>query len=148
MCASVNTVMDFGFRKNQWISWLSLYHLSKNKPNSLTSVLLRYKCVYRFCGLVARVPGYRSRGPGSIPGVTRYFEKWWVWSGVHSASWVQLRSYLEEQVVSVYKIENTAVGMRWPRNTLYPQKLVLTSSTSGGRSVGIIRSRTKAMEFF
>jgi hypothetical protein len=22
----------------------------------------------RLCGLVARVPGYRSRGPGSIPG--------------------------------------------------------------------------------
>jgi hypothetical protein len=22
----------------------------------------------RFCGLVVRVPGYRSRGPGSIPG--------------------------------------------------------------------------------
>jgi hypothetical protein len=28
--------------------------------------------------------------------------------------------------------------LRWPRNTLYPQKLVLTS-TSGGRSVGIVR---------
>jgi hypothetical protein len=35
----------------------------------------------------------------------------------------------------------------WPRNTLYPQKLALTSSTSGGRSVGIVRSRTKATEF-
>jgi hypothetical protein len=30
---------------------------------------------------------------------------------------------------------------------LYPQKLALTSPTSGGRSVGIVRSRTKAMEF-
>jgi hypothetical protein len=29
---------------------------------------------------------------------------------------------------------------------LYPQKLVLTSQTSGGRSVGIDRSRTKATE--
>jgi hypothetical protein len=27
------------------------------------------------CGLVIRVPGYRSRGPGSIPGATRYSEK-------------------------------------------------------------------------
>jgi hypothetical protein len=35
----------------------------------------------------------------------------------------------------------------WPRNTLYPQKLALTSPTSGGRSVGIVRSRTKATEF-
>jgi hypothetical protein len=31
--------------------------------------------------------------------------------------------------------------------TLYPQKLALTSLTGGGRSVGIVRSRTKAMEF-
>jgi hypothetical protein len=35
----------------------------------------------------------------------------------------------------------------WPRGTLYPQKLAITSPTSGGRSVGIIRSRTQAMEF-
>ena len=31
---------------------------------------------------------------------------------------------------------------------LYPQKLVLTSPTGGARSVGIVRSRTKATEFF
>jgi len=29
---------------------------------------------------------------------------------------------------------------------LYPQKLALTSSTGGGRSVGIVRVRTKATE--
>jgi hypothetical protein len=27
------------------------------------------------CGLVVRVPGYRSRGPGSIPRTTRFSEK-------------------------------------------------------------------------
>jgi hypothetical protein len=37
---------------------------------------------------------------------------------------------------------------RWPRSTLYPQKLALTSPTSGGHSVCIVRSRTKATEFF
>jgi hypothetical protein len=35
---------------------------------------------------------------------------------------------------------------RRPRDTLYPQKLTLTSPTSGGGSVGIVRSRTKATE--
>jgi hypothetical protein len=30
---------------------------------------------------------------------------------------------------------------------LYPQKLALTSPTGGGRSVGIVRSRTNTMEF-
>jgi hypothetical protein len=29
-----------------------------------------------------------------------------------------------------------------------PQKLALTSPTSGGHSVGIVRSRTKPIEFF
>jgi hypothetical protein len=29
-----------------------------------------------------------------------------------------------------------------------PQKLTLTSSTSGGRLVGIVRSRTQAKEFY
>jgi hypothetical protein len=35
--------------------------------------------------------------------------------------------------------------LRWP--PLYPQKLALTSPTGGGRSFGIVRSRTKATEF-
>jgi hypothetical protein len=37
--------------------------------------------------------------------------------------------------------------LRWPRDTLYPQKLALTSKTRGGHSVGIVLSRTKATEF-
>jgi hypothetical protein len=43
-------------------------------------------CFGRLCGLVVRVPGYRSRGPGSIPGTTRVSDKYWVWKGLHSAS--------------------------------------------------------------
>jgi hypothetical protein len=39
-------------------------------------------CLY---GLVGRVPGYRSRGSGSIPGPVRFSEKW-VWNRAHSAS--------------------------------------------------------------
>jgi hypothetical protein len=48
-------------------------------------------------------------------------------------------------------LENREYGrrdpLRWPRDTLYPQKLSLTSPTSGGRSVGIVRLLAKAMEF-
>ena len=42
-----------------------------------------------------------------------------------------------------------AVGTRCADHVtpLYPQKLALTSPTGGGRSVGIVRSRTKATEF-
>jgi hypothetical protein len=37
--------------------------------------------------------------------------------------------------------------LHWPRDTISAKKLALTSPTSGGRSVGIVRSRTKATEF-
>jgi hypothetical protein len=36
----------------------------------------------------------------------------------------------------------------WPRRILYPQILSLTSLTSGCRSLGIVRSRIQATEFF
>jgi hypothetical protein len=36
----------------------------------------------------------------------------------------------------------------WLRDTLYPQKLPLTSTKCGGLSVGMVRSLTQAMEFF
>jgi hypothetical protein len=51
----------------------------------------------RFCGLVVRVPGCRSRGPGSIPDANRSSKRKWVWNGLHSASWVQLSRLLEEK---------------------------------------------------
>jgi hypothetical protein len=37
--------------------------------------------------------------------------------------------------------------LRWPRDTLHPQKFALTLPTCGGRSVGIVRLRTKTTEF-
>jgi hypothetical protein len=60
-----------------------------------------------------------------------------------------LRSYLEENVAApVQKPENTAVRIRHTDHaTLFMhKKLALTSPRSGGRSVGIVRLRTKAME--
>jgi hypothetical protein len=49
-------------------------------------------------------------------------------------------------------LESREYGRRdplcWPRNNLYPQKLALTSPTSGGRSVGIVHSMTQATELF
>jgi hypothetical protein len=46
------------------------------------------------------------------------------------------------------KNKNTAVGIRHTDHVaLYPQKLALTSPTSGGRSVTIVQSLTQATEF-
>jgi hypothetical protein len=41
------------------------------------------------------------------------------------------------------RINGRGDPLRLPRDTLYPQKLALTSPTSGGRAVGIVRLRTK-----
>jgi hypothetical protein len=38
-------------------------------------IYVMQKKVERLCGLVVRVPGYRSRGLGSIPGANRFSEK-------------------------------------------------------------------------
>jgi hypothetical protein len=37
--------------------------------------------------------------------------------------------------------------LHWPRDTLYPQKLPLTSLKSDGRSVGIVCLRTRVTEW-
>jgi hypothetical protein len=89
----------------------------------------------RLCGLVVKVPGYRFRGPGS-----QIF--FWEVVGLERGP-LRLMMIIEElfQGNSGSGLENrklTTVGdsLRWPRDTHYPLKLVLTSPTSGGRSVG------------
>jgi hypothetical protein len=56
---------------------------------------------------------------------------------------------MEKLRLRVWKTEINGRGdpLRWPRDTLYPQKLSLTSPTSGSCSVGVVRLRTKATEF-
>jgi hypothetical protein len=89
-------------------SWLD-YHLSVSLSSATSTNSLRLSgwysdcsafeivipCTDRLCGLVVRVLGYRSGGPGSILGTTK--KKVVGLNGVHSASWVQLRSYLIEK---------------------------------------------------
>jgi hypothetical protein len=47
----------------------------KKEKSFLKTILLFLKSGDRLCILVVRVPGYRSTGPDSIPGATRFFEK-------------------------------------------------------------------------
>jgi hypothetical protein len=50
---------------------------------------------------------------------------------------------LLDRKVTASALENREYGRRdpsrWPRVTLYPQKLAVASPTSGGRSVGMVR---------
>jgi hypothetical protein len=73
--------------------------------------------------------GSRERGPLSLVSITEE-----LLGRNSSGSGLEYREY------------GLGDPLRWPRDTLYPQKLALTSPTSGGRSVGIVRFRTKAME--
>jgi hypothetical protein len=91
----------------------------------------------RLCGLVVRVSGYRSRGPGSIP--ARYPIFWEVVDPERGPlSLVSTIEKLLERKSSGSCLETWKYSRRdpssWPRDTLYPQKLALTSPT-GARSV-------------
>jgi hypothetical protein len=101
----------------------------------------------RLYDLVVRVPGYRSRGPRLD---SRRYQIFWEVVGLERGplSLVRIIEELHERKSSGFGLENRINGrrdpLRWPRDTLCPQKLAITSPTSGGRSVGIVRLRTKS----
>jgi hypothetical protein len=97
----------------------------------------------------SRVLGYRSGGPGSIPGTTKKKS-----SGSGTGS-TQTREYnwgATWKKSSGSCLENREYGRRdlsrWSHGTLCLQKLAITSPTSGSRSVGIVHSWTQTMVFF
>jgi hypothetical protein len=67
------------------------------------------------------------------------------------SAWIVLLTFRNFLTLTILAVESREYGRRalscWPRGTHYPQKLALTSPTSGGRSVGIARSWTQAREF-
>jgi hypothetical protein len=100
-------------------------------------------------GPVVRVPGYRFRGPGLD---FRRYQIFWEVVGLERGP-LSLVSTVElfGRNSSGSGLENREYGcgdpLRWPRDTLCPQKLALTSPTRCGHSVGIVLLRTKATEF-
>jgi hypothetical protein len=141
--------------------------------------------VDHLCGVVVRVPGYRTEKYCFLWDTNRIYVCYVEESGPPlcssgQSSWLQIQmsgfeyrcnqifwevvglergppslvctiEELLERKSSGSGLENRKYGRRnpslWPRGTLYPQKLALSSPTSGRRSVGIFRSRTQATEF-
>jgi hypothetical protein len=105
-------------------------------------MLLFLKCD-RLCGTVVRVPGYRSRDPGLD---SRRYQIFWEVVGLERGP-LSLVSITEE----LFEWKNSGSESRKPRLpavvTLYQQKFALISPTSCGRSVSIVRLRTKSTEF-
>jgi hypothetical protein len=102
------------------------------------------------CGLVVRVPVYKSRFPGFD---FRRYKIFWDVVGLEwdPLSLVSTTEELLERKSSGSGLEDREYGsgdpLRLPRDILSPQKLALTSPTSGDRSVSIVRSWSKATEF-
>jgi hypothetical protein len=111
---------------------------------------LLYTSLDRLCGLVVRVLGYRFRGSGFD---SRHYQIFWEVVGLERGplSLVSTTEVLLGRNSSGSGLENREYGrgdpLRWSSDTLYPQKLTLISPRRGGRSVGIIRLRTKTAEF-
>jgi hypothetical protein len=57
------------------ISWGEILDINRVRQSILEFSGAMQSRNDRLCGLVASVPRYRSRGPGSIPGATRFSEK-------------------------------------------------------------------------
>jgi hypothetical protein len=66
----------------------------------------------RHCGLVVRVLGYRSGGPGSIPGTTRKKKVVGLERGPLSLVGTTEELLDRKVAAPVYKTENKAVGIR------------------------------------
>jgi hypothetical protein len=85
---------------------------------------------------VLSVPGYRSRGPGLD---FRRYQILWEVVGLERGPLI-LKSTIDGLLgknSSILGLESREYGrgdlLCWPRDTVYPQKLALTSLTSGGR---------------
>jgi hypothetical protein len=72
--------------------------------------------------LLVRVPGYRSRGPVSIPGATRFSEKQWFWNGLHvlSGSVLEIREYGRRGTVtlSTWRPRSAKIGTNFADKSL------------------------------
>jgi hypothetical protein len=136
--------------KNVRFNFPITFYFSMVRCKNYGRTLILVVCSVKLCGLVVRVPGYRSRGLGfDFP----HYHIFWEVVGLErgSLSLVSTTEELLERKSSDSDKEIREYGRRdplcWPRNTLYPQKLALTLPTSDYRSVGTVRSRTQATEF-
>jgi hypothetical protein len=133
-----------------WTIWRSEKFLTLPRLETLHTQGINRNTSDRLCGLVVRVPGYISRDPGFD---SRRYQNFWEVVGLERGP-LSLLSAIEGLLgrtsnSSCLDIREYGRGDPFgrPRDILYQQKLALTSQTNGGRSVGIIRWRTEAMEF-
>jgi hypothetical protein len=134
--------------------WLNRGHFNFHQMLNCSNFKTRNKkriCkeLERLCGLLIQNSGCRSRG---IEFHFRRYQIFW-----ELVSLVRVPLSLASTIEWLLERKSCGSGLRnreydrrnpprWPRDTLYSQMLVLASPTNCGRSVGIVRSRTKATE--
>jgi hypothetical protein len=137
-CFANRTIGDYYGNHNSWLH----IQLIKLLPLGRIAVTHDHLCGPVVRGLVVRVPGYGSRGPGYLEAVgleqgslslVSTIEK--LLERKSSGSSLEIREYCRRD------------PSRWPRGTHYLQKLALISPKSCGCSVGIVCLQTQATEF-
>jgi hypothetical protein len=157
------------FKKNYEVhvkfhDYFMLVKITKTSPSLFIDFCRTYELqiVHSFTSVVSYVcperPPVWSSGQSSWLQIQRFgvdsrrHQIFWKVVGLERGplSLVSTIEELLERKNSGSGLENRDYGRRdtsrWPRNTLYPQKLALTSPTNGGCLVGKVRSRTEATE--
>jgi hypothetical protein len=142
------------FKHAYYFQDLALEHLQSNRIYKSVTM------VYSNIIITVLWPPLWSSGQGSWLQIqksgfdSRHYQIFWEIVGLERGSLI-LMSITEELLgreSSGSDLERWEYSRRdsslWPRGTLYPHKLALTLPTSGGRSIGILSSRTQATEFF
>jgi hypothetical protein len=97
--------------------------------------------LFCLCDLAARVPAYRSE----VGLDCRPYQIFWELVGLErvplslASTIEELLGRIKQRLGSRKPIIRPWGALRWPRETLYALNLALTSPTSGGRSVSIVR---------
>jgi hypothetical protein len=135
------------FSKFQLFYFIALTHSNYlNVPDAYYN-MCGFPCL---CGLVVKSSWLQILRQGFD---SRHYQIFWEVVGLERGplSLVSTTEQLLGRKVVALGLENGEYGsrdpLRWPRGILYPQNLALISPTSGGRSVGIVRSRTQVTEF-
>jgi hypothetical protein len=154
LCAPTKFVWHFQKSNINVTSWYSShskwksYFGPKNRANQIN--------IFMFC---KQRPPLRSSGKSSRLDIQRsgfdyrHYQIYWKMVGLERGplSLVSTTEELLDRKSSGSGLESQYYGcgdaLHWQCDTPHRQTLALTSSTSGGRSVGIVHSRTKATEF-
>jgi hypothetical protein len=150
--------VERGRRVRLTTSPLSVSQLSKTiwDPQHLSTLQASTDCYGYSCALHTRWSPLWSSGQSSCLQIqrprfdSRHYHIFWEVTGLERdpLSLVSTTEELLGRKSSGSGLENREYcrgdPLSWPRNTFYPQKLALTSPTSGGPSVDVIRPWTKA----